>query len=304
MIGAFYIDGIDIYAKYGVVITDGGYDDLLCFPALKAPTVNDWPEEDGIEVDLETPVLEAKEVAVSFASNNPYVNDFIHMISQPGYHTLRITELDREWQLRLLTQTACKDYSRAVTFSLQFADDFPGRTEKYSPASGSGLALPVSDYEMDNIPFSEYGIEVIGGWDDLLKSPTIKQNLTRSFATSDGRLYDAAHVVFNSKETTLKCSLSAVSTEKLWECYTAFFNDLIQPGERLLYWDYTAEELPCYYKKSSGFNIVNLRDPVVIEFNLTLVFTVFRINETNYLLTTEADEWLETEDSEFLIDMK
>lgn len=304
MTGAFYIDGIDIYAKYGVVITDGGYNDLLCFPALKDPDVNDWPEEDGIEVDLDAPALEAKEVTVSFACNYPDAGDFIFMISQPGYHTLRITELAKEWRLRLLTQTACKDYSRAVTFSLKFADDFPGRSGNYAPASGGGLLLPVSEYEIDDVPFSRYGIEVIGGWDDLLKSPTVKQNLTRSFATSDGQLYDADHVVFNSKETTLKCCLSAVSTAKLWQCYTAFFNDLIQPGERLLYWDYTAEEYPCYYKKSSGFKVVSLRDPVVLEFNLTLVFTVFRIGETEYLLATEAGELLETEDGEYLIDMK
>lgn len=303
MIGAFYIDGIDIYARYGVVITDGGYNDLLCFPALKEPERNDWPEEDGIEVDLDAPALEAKEVTVSFAVNGPDAGDFIFMISQPGYHTLRITELAREWRLRLLTQTACKDYSQAVTFSLKFADDFPARSSNYTPASGSGLMLPVSEYELDNVPFSQYGIEVIGGWDDLLKSPTVKQNLTRSFATSDGQLYDADHVVFNSKETTLTCSLSAISTEKLWECYTAFFNDLIRPGERRLYWDYVGEEYPCYYKKSSGFKVVSLRNPVVIEFNLTLVFTVFRINENEYLLASEAGEFIETEDGE-LIDMK
>lgn len=303
MTGAFYIDDIDIYTQYGVVITSGGYNDLLCFPALKEPEVNDWPEEDGIEVDLDAPTLEAKEVTISFASNYPDIGDFINMISQPGYHTLRITELAQEWRLRLLTQTACKDYSQAVTFSLKFADDFPGRSDNYAPASGSGLSLPASEYEIDNVPFSRYGIEVIGGWNDLLKSPTVKQNLTRSFATSDSQLYDADHVVFNSKETTLKCSLSAVSTAKFRECYTAFFNDLIQPGERLLYWDYVGEEYPCYYKKSSGFKVVSL-DPVVIEFNLTLVFTVFRIGETEYLLATEAGELLETEDGEYLIDMK
>lgn len=304
MIGAFYIDGIDIYAKYGVVITDGGYNDLLRFPALKDPEVNDWPEEDGIEVDLDAPALEAKEVQISFACNYPDAGDFISMISRPGYHILRITDLAQEWRLRLLTQTACKDYSRAVTFALKFADDFSARSDNYTPAPGSGLVLPISEYEIDDVPLSQYGIEVIGGWDDLLKSPTVKQNLTRSFATSDGQIYDADHVVFNSKETTLTCCLSAVSTEKFWECYTAFFNDLIQPGERRLYWDYTGEEYPCYYKKSSGFRVVSLRDPVVIEFNLTLVFTVFRIGETEYLLATEDGIFIETEDGEYLIDMK
>lgn len=304
MIGAFYIDDIDIYARYGVVITSGGYNDLLCFPALKGPDANDWPEEDGIEVDLEAPVLEAKEVTIPFSSGQPDAGDFICMISQPGYHTLRITELGKEWRLRLLTQTAGKDYNRAVTFSLKFADDFPGRPDNYTAASGSGLPLPVSEYEIDDVPLSEYGIEVVGGWDDLLKSPTVKQNLSRSFATSDGKFYDTDMVVFSSKETTLKCCLSAVSLAKFWECYTAFFNDLIQPDERLLYWDYVCEEYPCYYKKSTGFKVLSLTDKIVIEFNLTLVFTVFRIGETEYLLATEDGAFIETEDGEYLIDME
>ena len=304
MIGAFYIDGIDIYARYGVVIASGGYNDLLAFPALKEPEANDWPEEDGVEVDLSAPVLEAKEIVIPFASDQPDAGDFICMMSQPGYHTLRITELAKEWQLRLLTQTAGKDYSQAVTFSLKFADDFPGRPDTITTVSGSGLSLPVSEYEIDDVPLSEYGIEIIGGWDDLLKSPTVKQNLTRSFATSDGQQYDAGMVVFGSKETTLKCCLSAVSLAKFWECYTAFFNDLVQPGERLFYWDYVCEEYPCYYKKCSGFKVLSLTDRIVVEFNLTLVFTVFRIGETEYLLASEDGEFIETEDEEYLIDMK
>lgn len=302
MTGAFYIDGIDIYTRYGVVITDGGYNDLLCFPAMKEPDSNDWPEEDGIEVDLDAPMLEAKEVTVAFSCNHADIMNFIYMVSRPGYRTLRITELGKEWRLRLLTQTACKDYSRAVTFSLKFSDDFPGRSEKYTPASGSGLVLPVSEYKLDGVPFSKYGIEVIGGWDDLLKAPTVKKNLTRSFSASDGQLYDADHLVFNSKETVLKCCLSAVSVGKFWECYTAFFNDLIQPDERLLYWKYVDEQYPCYYKKSSGFQVESLSNPFVVTFNLTLVFTVFRINNVEYYLTSEDDFLIITEDG-YLIDL-
>lgn len=139
MIGAFYIDDIDIYAGYGVAITEEGYDDLLAFPALKDPDYNDWPEEDGVEVDLENPRLEAKEVTVHFASDRGNAGDLIFLLSKPGYHTLRITQLGRSWRLRLLTQSSCRDYSRAVAFSLKFADDFPVRAGSYPPAAGLGL---------------------------------------------------------------------------------------------------------------------------------------------------------------------
>ena len=35
MTGLCYIDGIDIYAEYGVFIEGDGYNELLSFPALK-----------------------------------------------------------------------------------------------------------------------------------------------------------------------------------------------------------------------------------------------------------------------------
>ncbi|MCD8135852.1 MAG: hypothetical protein LUH01_07855 [Parabacteroides gordonii] len=54
----------------------------------------------------------------------------------------------------------------------------------------------------------------------------------------------------------------------------------------------------------SGTNIVSLFPEVVVEFDLTLVFTVFRVNETEYILATEAGEWIVLEDDgETVIDM-
>ena len=44
---------------------------------------------------------------------------------------------------------------------------------------------------------------------------------------------------------------------------------------------------------------------VVLEFDLTFVFTVFRIGETEYILATEDGEWIVLEeDGETCIDMK
>ena len=43
-----------------------GLDSLFSFPAIKEPESNDWPEEDGLEVDLETIHLQATEVSLTF----------------------------------------------------------------------------------------------------------------------------------------------------------------------------------------------------------------------------------------------
>lgn len=299
-----YIDNISTWNRFGVWVTKGGYNDLLTFPALVDPEKNDWPEEDGIEVDLSDPKLAAKEITITFLASNPNINaaDFIAYVSTSGYHTLRVPVLQREWTLRLSTHTANKVYPAACEFSLNFIVDDPVRPSSVA-LPDPGLYVRDSGYELDGVSFADYGVVVDIARDNLLKAPTVKQNLTRKISTFDGQIYDVEHLVFDSKEVTFKCHLSAVSMNAFWRCYDAFFGALIQPKERQLYVDSICETYPCFYKKSSGFKVLTLRGPVIVEFSLTLVFTVFRIGETEYLLASESGNWIITEDGK-LIDMR
>lgn len=299
-----YIDGISTWDRFGVWVTKGGYSDLLTFPALVDPDKNDWPEEDGIEVDLSDPHLKEKEITISFLASKPNIDvcDFIAFISAPGYHTLRVPSLNREWRLRLSTHTKNKRYLNACDFSLTFIEDIPIRPAIALP--DPGLLVRDCGYELDGVSFADYGVVIDAAKDELLKSPAAKKNLNRKVRTQDGQIYDTDILVFSSKETTFKCHFKAASIEKFWQCYDAFFSALIQPEERQLYVDFLSETYPCYYKKSTGFKILSLCGPVIVEFNLTLVFTVFRINEMEYLLATEDGRFILTEDGEHLIDMK
>lgn len=299
-----YIDGVSIWDKFGVWVTKGGYSDLLAFPALVDPDKNDWPEEDGIEVDLTEPRLQPKEITISFLASKADIDvcDFIAFISKPGYHMLYVPSLNREWRLRLSTQTKNIRYLNACDFSLTFVEDVPMRSDATLP--DPGLSIRDCGYELDGISFADYGVVVDMAKDELLKSPAAKKNLNRKVYTEDGQIYDADLLVFSSKETTFKCHFKTASIDKFWKCYDAFFSALIQPEERELYVDFLSETYPCYYKKSSGFKVLSLRGPVIVEFNLTLVFTVFRINEMEYLLAAEDGRYILTEDGEHLIDMK
>ena len=50
--------------------------------------------------------------------------------------------------------------------------------------------------------------------------------------------------------------------------------------------------------------MLSLSDKVIVEFNLTLVFTSFRVNETEYILASEDDERIvDEEDGETCIDL-
>lgn len=304
MKGACYIDGIDIYTQYRAVFIRGGFDEVATFPSLDDPDSNDWPEEDGIEVDLETPILNPCEITLSFYAEDAC--SLIDHIGKPGYHIFYITALGREWSLRLSSHHDNKIWFDATQFSLKLVKDKPVRLVNYAPAGDCGVIIPRSDYEIDGLSLRDYGITVKDGRKELLKSPTVKQNLLRKIEINDGQIYDVDQLVFNSKECTFKCLMQARDIVRFWRCYDAFFNDLIQPELRSLYVEYTGEEYPVHYKKMSGCKFLQLdKYGVVLEFDLTFVFTVFRIGETEYILATEDGEWIVLEeDGETCIDMK
>lgn len=311
MINNVYIDGENARSRFGVWITKGGYNGLLAFPALKEPEENDWPEEDGVEVDLSDPKLEAKEVTITFLSDtNTAATDLVAYLSQipegeagNSYHTFHVPSLGREWRLRLNEHPANTVYPLATSFSLKFVEDVPAR-----PAADGlpdpGVRIPESRYKLDGVPFSDYSVIIDVSRSALLKAPVAKLNMNRTVSTLDGQIYDAGQLVFQKKETTFKCRLKAASTEAFWSCYDAFFGALIKPEERRLYVEEIGKEFPCYYKSSSAFRLLTLSGVLMVEFNLTLVFTSFRLYETDYFLATEAGDWIVTEDGEYFIDMK
>lgn len=297
-----YIDGISCLQRFGVWVTRGGYDDLLRFPSMAEPDKNDWPDEDGIEVDLSDPHLEKKEVAISFlSSGGVYVGEFLEFLSAPGLHTLRIPSLEREWQLRMDSEKSCRVYPTATAFTLNFVEDRPVR-----PAAGlpdPGLPIRPSLFEMDGVDLADYGVIVDESLSAFERMPEVKQNLRRKISILDGEIYDAENVVFSSKEATFKCRLKAADMGSLWSCYDAFFGALIRPGERSLYVDYMGSDFPCYYSKATGFKLLGLA-PAMISFNLTLVFTVFRIGGTDYLLASQGGNLVISEDGRYCIDVE
>lgn len=54
----------------------------------------------------------------------------------------------------------------------------------------------------------------------------------------------------------------------------------------------------------SNCKLLTLGEPMVMQFDLTLVFTSFRLFETDYFLATEDDMFIVTEDGLNFIDMK
>lgn len=102
MTGEVTIDTIDIWTQYGAFIVKGGFDDLLKPARRKASLTNNWPEQNGVEIDLTAPRYEAKDADVTFiisaSSESAWwarYNAFVSQLQQAGERSLYIKELSK-----------------------------------------------------------------------------------------------------------------------------------------------------------------------------------------------------------------
>lgn len=303
MIGRFNIDGIDAYEQFGIFIADTGLVGLLQYPALKKVDSNDWPEEDGEEFDLSEPTLDTKTLQIKFASHKANrVGAFIEKISDKSYHDFEIPAIKQMFRLRLTDQQSLALYSRGETFTLQFADDYPLRGYTYlAPQSTMNR---VSGYEIDGVDLGQYGVSILeGSLAEVEKSPAVKQNLMQNLQRESGAIYDGEFVVFKAKDVKLKCALRATTAEEFWRNYKALLFDLTRAEERQLYVDKTGYEYPCYYKSCTTSKFLPMRGRIWWVFDLTLVFTSFRVSGEEYLLASENGMLIITEDGQSAINL-
>lgn len=290
MTGQLTIDGIDVYQEFGVFIDhEGGYDGLLTYPDLKTFAINNWPDEDGVEVDLSSPKLDNKEFTISFVAGGIYndVEGFFKFISG-AYHTYNFVEIGVIRDLKLTSTAGYAEFSRLKTFSLQFADDFP--LKDYAYAFPNNINTISDGYSIDGISLSSYAIRVAGGIESIRRLPTIKRSLLIS------------NVVYEAKEVTLNCLLRCPISE-LWLNYNALLFDLTRPGERTLTIDQVGLNYPCYYRgnKVKLFKIIGER--VWLDFDLKLMLTAISLaegEEIEYLLVTDDEEEIVDDDLTYL----
>ena len=86
-----YMDGTDAYAVYGVSViasSGGSYHELMAYAPLKDFPKNDWPEEDGIEVDLSEPRLETRTLTLRFVCERGRsgIDAFFCALNDGAYH--------------------------------------------------------------------------------------------------------------------------------------------------------------------------------------------------------------------------
>lgn len=295
--GKTQLDGLDLMDAYGLFIADRGYNSIVSYPPLKPVPFNDWPEENGIEVDLSNPVLDTRTVVIPFVSNNAYgLRTFYNVWKSGNYHMFNFNEIGcTNIELRMTGQQELKviEGTNQWMFSLIFSDDFPLRNYIYqSPVGDESAANPEYLYYITDVSLSDYGIRILQGSNaEVLKMPQVKQKLMRKFIDKPGMaddysnygVIDTQYVVAQSKEVTLNCLMTSDSIPNFWKNYKSFLYDLKRPGPRYFR---AINVLPfvneCFYKRSAVTEFGTFDMNVWCKFSLTLEFNNFAIDLMGY----------------------
>lgn len=304
MSGRFYIDGKDAFTEYGIYVQEGGYNELVAYPPLKAVTSNDWQEEDGIEPDLSEPTLNTKEFSLKIVlSGKDYCwGGFIKLLSDKAYHTFDFREIGRSYSLRLVSNPNTDLATLLGFITIKLADDFP--LSEYAYKEPESSLYGSDNYELDGKPFSDYGIIVLDGtFDEIEKTPDVKTCLLRNIKKLNGALYDGEKVTYKAKDVKINCLMKAANLTELWRNYDALLYNLVQPEQRMLYSDETGYEYPCHYKSCSVSEFYG-SDKIWLKFTITLCFISFRLEDDEFVLATETRDLVVTEDGEFAIDLR
>lgn len=273
MKGNLFIDGRDVMADYGIVVTQGSFNQLIAFPNMKKIESIDWYEEDGIDPDLSSPQLSAKDIDIHFlALYNYRVPEFLEFLSIKPYREYYFTDIDQRYTLRMTSQSALKLYSGSESFTLRFSDDKVERS--YSNKTLAPTQNTITGYSIDSKDFSIYGVMVLEGTKaEIEKIPNVKPNILLNYNYLPGVVYKGSSVRYKSKEVTVKCLMSAATLSDFWSQYNALIEVLKKPALRKLTVDETSTDYDCYYSKCSTDRLILNNDGIYWAFGLTFIFT-------------------------------
>ena len=252
MDGRTYIDGVDLYTRYGLYVPANGYNGLVEWPSLKAIDINDWHEEDGVEPDLSAPVLDSRTFGLHLAGRPTMAQIsalFAHLKREP-YHEIDAAEIGRRTFVRLVGNPRLDYYGDLLFVELTLADDYP--LNGYSYLSPSSTIEEAEGAAIDGNNFSDYGVRLLEGTKSSFENRgEVKQNLMRNIASEPGVEYDNSSVRFKAYDATLGCLLRAETQTELWRNYDALLYDLVRPGKRIINIPGSSKYYDCYYLSSN-----------------------------------------------------
>ncbi|ADY51512.1 hypothetical protein Pedsa_0940 [Pseudopedobacter saltans DSM 12145] len=127
------INGADSEIAYSLFFENGTYQELVKAPAKKSGLQQDWPDQDGIEVDMTANKYQSKPVAlpaVIYAQSEAELllkyNAFVTgVLLAPARITVDAVGLNRRFSLRYESVSNTVWNETDVTFAINLIDDFP-----------------------------------------------------------------------------------------------------------------------------------------------------------------------------------
>ena len=315
--GRLFIDNKDAFTEYGIFVERYGYKALIQMPPFKTPDSTEWQECDGAEFDLTDPVLDSKTFQMQLCVMNvSQVSDLFYILSDGSYHIFNFVELGRSYKLRLSQNSSLSSKISLGKLTVSFVDDFPpiryqsGMTQADLSAEYPSVlnvqpyvSSVINDevgYTLDDVAFGCFGVLVLDGTNqNILKSPSVRDNLNVSIKGKSGVDYDDEEVLYKTKDVQMKLLIHTDTIQDFWHRWDSFFTALIQPETRELFSWEIINAYECFYKSCqvSKFDILN-NGHVWCEFTVTLTFVEDRPQESEWLLASEDLEWIVTEDDE------
>lgn len=279
MKGKLMVDGLDAFTEYGIFVERYGYKALIQQPSFKKLTSTEWPEYDGEEVDLTSPVLDTRSLSIQFCiTDKNLAEDFFDYLATDGaYHNFYFADLKRTYKLRMTSNGSLSSKIRLGKLSLTFSQD-DCEIPNVDLLATSIPKAKQSGYEIDSMEISRFGTYVLNGTDDnIRKAPNVRENLSVSTKNKSGIGYDGKVVFFKAKDVTLNLFIHAPNIDAFWQRWDALFSLLMQPGSRSFYFGGNLSVNDCYYKSNSVSKFDILRNGHVwCEFSVTLAFIATR----------------------------
>ena len=304
--GRIYIDGFDAFTRYGLVMKYGGYAAVLQLPQFKKLDTNDWQEDDGIEADLDSPVLDSRTLSLTFYALHPMSSTeadvFIYDLKQSAYHTFSFPEIGRTHQLRYVSCSSYAVNSRFDTLTVTFAEDLVSVTSATVPDAGSEFNVKSYGYMIDNYDVCRLSCYVMQGTRaNIERFPNSKESLATGNSITAGKTYDSdATFHAKSRDLTLNLYMYTNQLNRFTRRWNALCTLLTASGYRTVSCD--GYSFKCFYKNMSVKKVhVAENGGVQCEFSVTFTVCKYLSGGEWYYLIAENGSAILTEDGNYII---
>lgn len=242
---------------------EGGAMGLWQFPPLKAPKMHEWQEEDGAEVDLSSPRLDAKsgECVMHVLSESEYqavrakieaARVFQTQDEQPNEIHLSSEEVVPQGITITPTEVKEEIFNQQIrTLYISYTQHQPTAPDRDVQPNPEGV-MQSDDFKIDNIRVSEFGARALIGSTESFLIKKHREWHTMKHPLLTGQLADRyAPTRYKPFETTIRLLWRANSLQQLWNNRQAFLARLTLPEARQIEVKELGKRFAAIYKSES-----------------------------------------------------